>query len=187
VRPDLVIDASEGVQLGLQFGDSDDCWLSSEPAFQGLVEAFDLALGLGMAVLLGDAEAGQWVFEAVAAAGEAGGVDRPVVGQGGLWQAVGLGGGQEGGDHDLAADTAVGAAGEQVAGVVIKPVDDLHAGTVGELPVGEVRLPALVGLVGLESPIGAFGPLLGFRRDQPGGDENTADGGERWWSESLHP
>jgi hypothetical protein len=32
----------------------------------------------GMAVLLGDAEVGEQVFEAVAAAGEAGGVDRAV-------------------------------------------------------------------------------------------------------------
>ena len=69
--------------------------------------------------------------------------------------------------------------------MVIKPVDDLHTGAVGELPVGEVRLPALVGLVGLESPIGAFGPLLRFRGDQPGGDENTADGGESRWPESF--
>jgi hypothetical protein len=55
--------------------------LSGEPAFLGLVEAFDLALGLrmvGVAVFLGDAEAGEQVFEAVAAAGEAGGVDRSV-------------------------------------------------------------------------------------------------------------
>jgi hypothetical protein len=36
-----------------------------------------------------------------------------------------------GGDHTLAGDAAVGAAGEQVAGVVIKPVDDLHTGAVG--------------------------------------------------------
>ena len=98
VRPDLVIDASEGVHLGLQFGDSGGCWLSSEPAFQGLVEAFDLALGLGMAgmaVLLRDAEAGQQIFKAVPTAGEAGGIDRAVVGEGGLWQAVSLGGGQK--------------------------------------------------------------------------------------------
>ena len=42
-----------------------------------------------------------------------------------------------------------------------------------------------LGLVGLESPIGAFGPLLRFRGDQPGGDENTADGGESRWPESF--
>ena len=40
--------------------------MSGEPALEGLVEAFDLALGLrmvGMAVLLGDAEAGEQIFE----------------------------------------------------------------------------------------------------------------------------
>jgi hypothetical protein len=57
----------------LQLGHGGGCWLRGEPALQSLVEAFDLALGLGMAgmaVLLGDAEAGQQVFEAVAATGE---------------------------------------------------------------------------------------------------------------------
>jgi hypothetical protein len=76
----LVVDALEAVELGLPLGEGGG-GLSGEPAFQGLVEAFDLALGLGMAgmaVLLGDAEVGEQVLEAVAAAGETGGVDRPV-------------------------------------------------------------------------------------------------------------
>jgi hypothetical protein len=107
------------------------------------------------------------------------------VGEGGLWQAVTLGGGQEGSDHGLAGDPSVGQGGEQVAGVVIQPVDDLHASAVGQLPVGEVGLPALVGLVGLESPVGAFGSLLRFRGDQPGGGEDAADGGESRWPQAL--
>jgi hypothetical protein len=52
-----------------------------EPAFEGLVEAFDLALGLwvaGVAVFLPDAEVVKEVFEAVAASDEAGGVDDSV-------------------------------------------------------------------------------------------------------------
>jgi hypothetical protein len=132
--PSLVVDVGEGVQLGLQLGHGGGGWLGGEPALQSLVEAFDLALGLGMAgmaVLLGDAEAGEQVFEAVAPAGEAGGVDRAIVSEGGLWQAVTLDDVQEGADHGLAGDASVGAAGEQVAGVVIEPVDDLHAGAVG--------------------------------------------------------
>ena len=91
VGPVLVVDALEAVELGLQLGEGGGGGLSGEPALQGLVEAFDLALGLrmaGMAVLLGDAEVGEQVLEAVAAAGEAGGVDRPVVGEGRLRQAV---------------------------------------------------------------------------------------------------
>ena len=96
-----------------------------------------------------------------------------------------VGGSQEGADHGLAGDAWVGAAGEKVAGVVIEPVDDLHTGAVGELPVGEVGLPAFVGLVGLESAVGAFGPLLRFGGDQAGGGEDAADRGERWWPQAF--
>ena len=58
----------------------------STTAFQGLVEPFDLALGLrvvGVSVVLGDAEDGQKVFEGVLAVAETGGVDESVVGQNG--------------------------------------------------------------------------------------------------------
>ena len=44
-----------------------------QPAFEGLAEAFDLALGLGVAgvsVLFGDAQAGDEAFEVVVAVGE---------------------------------------------------------------------------------------------------------------------
>ena len=77
----LVVDALEAVELGLQLLHSDGGGLGCEPALQSLVKAFDFALSLrmvGVAVLLRDAQAGEQVFEAVAAAGEAGGVDRPV-------------------------------------------------------------------------------------------------------------
>ena len=76
-------------------------WLLGEPAFEGLVEAFDLALGLrvvGVAVLLGDAEGGEEVFEGVAAAAEPRGVDAAVIGQGRGWQAVFVDGVAEAGD-----------------------------------------------------------------------------------------
>ena len=69
----LVVDALEAVELGLQLDDGGGGGLGGEPALQGLVEAFDLALGLRMvrmAVVLRDAEVGDQVFEAVAAAGE---------------------------------------------------------------------------------------------------------------------
>jgi hypothetical protein len=131
----------------------------------------------GVAVLLCDAEVGEQVFEAVAAAGEAGSVDRSIVSECGLRQAIDAGSGQEGGDYGLASDPSTGEAGEQVAGVVVELADDLYTGAVGELPMGEVRLPALVGLVGFESPIRAFRSLLRFRADQPRSGENTTDGG----------
>lgn len=75
----FVVDRAESVELGLEFVQGGRCWLAGEPAFLGLVESFDLALGLGVArcaVLLGDAERGQGVFEGVLPATEAGCVDR---------------------------------------------------------------------------------------------------------------
>ena len=130
----LVVDALEAVELGLQLLHSDGGGLGCEPALQSLVKAFDFALSLrmvGVAVLLRDAQAGEQVFEAVAAAGEAGGVDRPVVCEGGVRKSVGVGCGQEGGDHVLTADPWPSNGGEKVSGVVIEPVDDLHDTAVG--------------------------------------------------------
>ena len=127
---------------------------AGEPAFEGLVEAFDFALGLrvaGVAVLLGDAQGGEEAFEVVAAVGESGGVDRSVVGQGGGGQSVGGGGVGEAGDDVGAGDAAVGGAGQQVSGVIVEPVEDFDVGAVGQGPVGEVGLPGLVGLAGGEA------------------------------------
>ena len=84
VRPEVVVDATEAVELGLQVGQGGRGGLSCQPALLGLVEALDFSLGLrmvGMAVLLGDAQAGEQVLKAVSAAGEAGSVDRAIVGE----------------------------------------------------------------------------------------------------------
>ena len=62
VRPSLVVELAEAVELGLQLASRRGGWLLGEPAFEGLVPALDLALGLrvaGVAVLLGDAEDGE--------------------------------------------------------------------------------------------------------------------------------
>lgn len=40
--------------------------------------------------------------------------------------------------------------------MVIEPVEDLDVTAVGQGPVGEVGLPTLVGLGGLEAQVGAF-------------------------------
>jgi hypothetical protein len=75
---------------------------------------FGLALGLWVpwgAVLLGDAEAAQFVFEVVAAAaaaGEPGCVDHAVVGQRRSWWPKGRYCGAEGVPHDRAGDLGVG-------------------------------------------------------------------------------
>jgi hypothetical protein len=70
--------------------------MRSEVLLHGLLEAFDLSAGCGpvrAGVLLGDAEAGEGVFESLLAAsrsGEAGGEDQAVVCEGGSGYAVEL-------------------------------------------------------------------------------------------------
>jgi hypothetical protein len=68
----LVVGEAERVELGLELAQGPGCRLAREPAFQGLVEALDLALGLGVPgrpVLLPDAEPGEQVLEPVATTG----------------------------------------------------------------------------------------------------------------------
>src|SRR5262245_40449007 len=84
VRALFVVVLAELVELALQLGKGAGGRPGAEPALQSLVEALDLALGLGVAwgpVLLTDTEERQEVFEGVAPAAEAGGVDAAVVGQ----------------------------------------------------------------------------------------------------------
>ncbi len=50
--------------------------------------------------------------------------------------------------------------------MVIEPVEDLHVAAVGQCPMGEVRLPTLVGLGSGEADVGAFGPFARLRSDQ---------------------
>ena len=80
----LVVMLAELVELALQLRGAAGRWAGSEPALQGLVEPFGLALGLGVSggpVLLADTEQRQDVFEGVAPAGEPRGVDAAVIGQ----------------------------------------------------------------------------------------------------------
>ena len=55
---------------------------------------------------------------------------------------------------------------KQISRVIVEPVEDLDFGAVGQLPVGEVGLPALVGLGGLEAVVGAFGAFAWLWGDQ---------------------
>jgi hypothetical protein len=76
VRAPGVVDAGEGVEQVLELGEGDGlAGLGAEPVLHGLLEAFDLALGLGvvrLAVLLLDAQAAKLVLQGVAAAPTAG-------------------------------------------------------------------------------------------------------------------
>ena len=174
----LVVVLAEDVELALQVAQGGGGRLPGQPAFLGLVESFDLALGLGMerlAVLLGDAQGGKEVLEGVPAAAEAGGADAPVIGEGRGGEPVGVAGLQERVDDDFAGNRGPGAGGEQVAGVVVEPVDDLRAGAAGQRPVGEIGLPALVGQGRFEPEVGGAGPLAGLGGDQAGGVQDPAD------------
>ena len=91
---------------------------------------------VGSGVLLDDVEAGEFGLEAVAgvvavvAAGEAGGVDHSVVGQGGGGNAVLSACLAEGVDDVGAGDAEVRGDGQGVAGVVVEPGQDLDVDTV---------------------------------------------------------
>jgi hypothetical protein len=64
--------------------------------------------------------------------------------------------------------------------VVVKEVEDLHVGAVGEGPVGDVELPALVGLLGGEPQIAALGALVGLGGDEALGGQDPPDRGDGW-------
>ena len=127
-------------------------------------------------VLLADAQVGEQILEVVAASGEAGRVDRAVVGERGGRPAVGVTGRGERGHDVVAGDPPEGGDREQEAGMVVEPVEDLDPGPVREAPVGEVGLPQLVGRRGLEADPRAARALARLGHDQPGGVEDAPDG-----------
>ena len=111
----VVVLVGEGVEQGLQLVDGGGLGgLGAEPFLHGLLEAFDLAAGggvVGAGVLLHHVQASQFVLEGVAAAfaaGQAGGEDHAVVGQGGGGDPVCGNGFAERGQHDRAGDPGVG-------------------------------------------------------------------------------
>lgn len=110
--------------------------LGAQSLLQGLLEAFDFALGLWVAaaaVGLVDLPPCQEGLEAVAAwsPGEPGGVDHAVVGQGGGGSSVLVAGRVERGHHQRAGDPSVSGEVQGVAAAVIQPGDDLAVGAVG--------------------------------------------------------
>jgi hypothetical protein len=94
-------------------------------------------------------------------AGRSGGEDHAVGDQSGVWDAVLFNG--------FVLDTAwmmvlVARDRERVAGVVAEPAQELGVGAIGQAPVGEVGLPALVGVFGLATDVGGFRPCGGWVR-----------------------
>ena len=126
---------------------------------------------VGGAVLLPDSQDRQDVFELVAAATVAGGVDATVIGQRGRGCPVDVDAGEEG-IHDVAAGhRAMDGAGQQEPGVVVEPVQDLHVGArsranTGRCPLAFLSsqgLPALIEFNSLSAtrlPYGRPQPLV---------------------------
>jgi len=75
-------------------------------------------------------------------------------------------------------DASVGGDGDGVAGVVVDPAEDFGVGAAGDAPVGEVGLPAFVGLFGGEADVGGLGAFLRLGVDQAGGVQVAADRGD---------
>ena len=92
-------------------------------------------------------------------------------------------GGAERGEDDRAGDPAVRGERERVTGVVIQPGQDLGVRPARERVVGEVGLPALVGLLGGEPDAGRLRPLRGVGGDQPAGQVRLTVAAETrtWW------
>lgn len=164
--PGGVVVVPEPIEQGLQLADGGR-WvgLGPEPFLHRLLEAFDLAAGGGVVrprVFLHDVVPSEFVFEMVASAAPAGvpgGEHHPVIGQHCGWESVCRSGFTERGEHDRPGDADVGADVQGVAGVVIKPGQDLGVPAVGQPVVGEIGLPCFVGLRCLEPDVGTLGPL----------------------------
>lgn len=141
VGPFRVVSMLEFGELGVELCDARGGWSGVEPPFLGLVEPLNFPLRLGVpggTVFLANAECCQEVFEAVSAAGESGGVNTAIVGEGGRWEAVVVNVVAESVDDYGAGDARVGVQGEEEPGVVIEPVDDFDVGAISESPVGEI-------------------------------------------------
>ncbi len=159
-----VVGVHEFVDLFLQFGGVAGAWPGGEPLLEGVVPAFDLALGGGVsrpAVLLAYAVLGQELFEHArpAAAGhEPAGVDAAVVGERRGRRAVSPAAFEERGRHELAGHRAGDAREQHHARMVVEPGENLRVRAAGQRPVREVRLPGLVGQFGLEPDVRAARP-----------------------------
>jgi hypothetical protein len=100
----------------------------------------------------GDAECGQGDFEGdTATAAWAAGEDGTIVGEHACREPVGRDRRGDGGQDVGGLEDVAGVAGQREAGVVVQQVEDLDLGAVTQGPVGDVSLPAFVGLVGLEA------------------------------------
>ena len=158
--------------------------LAGQVLLEGLVEPLDLAAGLrvvGPGVLGADAQGEQFEFE------DAGHLvlmvraeDQAVAGEEGFRVAPGGGGLVQGADHVRGPGGGKRPGGDAHPGVVIDDVEHLEHRPASPRDVGDVGLPALVGELGREPPVGAFGALVRLGGDEAPGPQHPPDGGHRW-------
>ncbi|MPM03227.1 hypothetical protein SDC9_49492 [bioreactor metagenome] len=185
----VVVFLEERIDQGLQRVDGGGLvGLGGQPFLHRLLEAFDLALGGragGSPVLLDDAATTQLVLEhgpptAAGLGREPDGIDQAVVGQRRGGVSVLVTGLTERVTHDPSGDRGMCCGVEGVAGVVVEPGDDLHIASgapvgAGEAVVGEIGLPTLVRLVGLETDVGTLRTLPRLGGDGPCTGEDPMD------------
>ena len=166
----VVVDQPEQIELGLQLVERGRWRLLGEPAFQRLVEAFDLAAGSG-----DTGESGRHGHRRGAVRQRVPPEGVGVVGQESCWPAEDRRGGGDHGERGCPGAGRHRLRGDEQPGVVIDDVEDLHVGAVGELPGGVIELPAFVGSFGGEAAVGPLGTLGGVINDEPAGLEDPPD------------
>ncbi len=95
------------------------------------------------------------------------GEHRSVVGEQRRWEPVGRCGFVEARDDVGSLEDRQSLRSDEQTGVVVDHVEDLDLGPGGEAPVGDVGLPPLVGLVGLEPHERAARTFLRLGDDEP--------------------
>jgi len=155
----------------------------AKPLLEGLVESLDLAAGLGVVgpgVAERDASGGQGELEGdpPAAAWDPG-EHRAVVGQHRGRIPVPGGRFQHGGSDVIGLEHRQCPAEQTEPGVVVEDVEDLHLAPAGQSPVGDVGLPAFVGLGRFEPHEAALGSFVRLRGHEPAGGQDPPDRGDR--------
>ena len=187
----LVVLAPEPVELRVELVEIPGEGPGREPLLERAVPSFDLALRLGMvgaAVLLPHAHQGEHALERAGFGGvQAGRVHGAVVGERGRGDPVPGARLAERFLDRLHGDRRVRARIQEEARVVVEPGDDERVRAVRDRPVGEVRLPCLVGQHGLEPRVRGSGPFPRLGAHQARLSEDPVDRGVRGRPEALAP
>ena len=103
----------------------------------------------------------------------------PIVAEQAGWIAIGGNGFAEAGVDVAGLEHPEGVAAYAQPRVVVDDVEDLDVGAVGEWPMGDIQLPAFVGLLGLEADVAALGTFVRLGGDEASNGQNPPDRGHR--------